>query len=74
MEFEMHRTFWKQWLLNMNEHETFSGVIISFDEISFANSNTENNSANNFTFSKDLEEETKIYIAMICKAGNKNIT
>ena len=40
---------------NMNKHETFSGVIISF-----ANSNTENNSATNFTFSKDLEEEANI--------------
>lgn len=53
----------------MNEHGTFSCVIISFDEISFANSNTEN-SANNFTFSEDVARRGGKYLAMICKEIN----
>ena len=45
---------------NMNKHETFSGVI-SFEEINFSKSTTENNSTNNFTFSEDEEEEANMY-------------
>ena len=53
----------------MNEHETFSCAIISFDEISFVNSNTEN-SANNFTFSEDVARRGGKYLATICKEIN----
>ena len=45
---------------NMNKHETVSGVI-SFDEMNFSKSATENNSTNNLTFSEDEEEEANIY-------------
>ena len=45
---------------NMNEPETFSGVI-SFEEMNFSKSATENNSANNSTFSEDEEKEANIY-------------
>ena len=45
---------------NMNEHETFSGVI-SFKEMNFSKCTTENNIANNFTFSEGEEEEANIY-------------
>ena len=41
---------------NMNEHETFSGVI-SFEEINFCKSTTEN-----LTFFEDEEEEANIMI------------
>ena len=44
---------------NMNEHETFSGVV-SFEEINFSKSTTKNNSANSLTFSEDEEEEANI--------------
>ena len=44
----------------MNKHETVSGVI-SFDEMNFSKSATENNSTNNLTFSEDEEEEANIY-------------
>ena len=43
---------------NMNIHETFSGVI-SFEEMNFSKSTTENNIANNLTEGK--EEEANIY-------------
>ena len=45
---------------NMNEPETFFGVI-SFEEMSFSKSATENNSTNNSTFSEDEEKEVNIY-------------
>ena len=54
---------------NMNEPETFFGVI-SFEEMNFSKSATENNSANNSTFSEDEEKEVNIYDLQ----GNKLIT
>ena len=48
---------------NKKEHETFSGVI-SFEEMNFSKSTTENNSANNLPLLK-MKKRRQIY--MICK-------
>ena len=45
---------------NINEHETSSGVV-SFEDMNSFQSTTENNSANDLSFSKDEEDRVNIY-------------
>ena len=54
---------WKQWLLQtgMNMKLFLVLSLISFEEMNFSKPTTENNSANNSTFSEDEEKEANIY-------------
>ena len=54
---------WKQWLLQtgMNMKLFLVLSLIRFEEMNFSKSTTENNSANNSTFSEDEEKEANVY-------------
>ena len=51
----------KQFVLNINEHET-SSEVISFGDMNFCQSTTEHNNANDSSFPEDEEEEANVYM------------